>query len=198
MSKTEHVLYIPSFDGTPKVQAEVSELWRPYDVRVESRASVVTDDNYEEWLEETGEEIDELARETKVYVVGASGGGKSALSLLIRHPDSVHRIVIINTKIDPYNFHNPETRKKLPNLAKTSDVLQDDMPRMTMEMRNRTLSLRSRNDEILDGPDDAVLYGGNNVVIPVETHADGISFAVTRCGMQIVRFCRQGTVPTSV
>ncbi len=69
---------------------------------------------------------------------------------------------------------------------------------MTAEMRYRTLSLRSKEDDVLDDPQDAELEGGNNVVLPTDTHAGGIEFALAYCGIDIARFCIKGIVPNSV
>lgn len=174
MSRQEHTLFFPSFDGRPDVQGGVAELWKPHGLHVETLSPVATADNYEEWLETTGKVIVGLAQEKSVDLAAASNGGKIALSLLVRHPDAVRRVAIINTKITPYVFNNPATSKKFPNLAKTSSVLRGDLGRITTEMRSRVLCFRSYDDDVLDSPEDAVLEGSHIVTTPTKTHASGI------------------------
>lgn len=191
MSKVERAAFFPSFDGTPEIQAEVPKLWLPFGFDVEIRSPAPTKADYKDWLEENSRDLPE-------YLIGASNGGKIALSLLARHPESVQQVVIINAKEAPYNFENPRTREKLPNLAKTSDVFEEDRKLITLQMYQRVLSLYSREDELLDVHGSAQFEHAHQAEMPADSHAAGIEYAVDRCGLQIAEFCLQGIVPESV
>lgn len=189
MNKSVRAVFFPSFDGTPEIQAEVPSLWLPFGLDVEIRSPVATQDDYETWLEETAEDLPN-------YLIGASNGGKIALSLLARNPSLT--VVVIAAKESPYNFENPLTRSKLPNLAKTSDVFEKDQKQITPEMYQHVLSLYSQHDEMLDVPGSAQFEYAHSVEMPTDSHGAGIAYAVERCGLHIAQFCLRGIVPKSV
>lgn len=197
---SSEAIMFPSFDGTPEVLGEVPKLWSEYGLNMAVHSPDPTADDYERFLADISEQVEaKFTQEEKTTdLVGFSNGGKIALSLLARHPDQIGRVVICNTKIKPYGFTSPATRIKLPNLAKTSDILEQDFEKITSQMLERVLCFRSEEDDVLDHPDDAYLVGAHNIETPTKTHASGLEYVARNCGLVTAQFLHEGIVPTSV
>ncbi len=81
VNTSECVIYIPGVGDLPKDQENLEMLWSPLGLTVDTQKIDWTKDDYFERLNDIGERLIHLAKLGRVSLVGASGGGKPALSL---------------------------------------------------------------------------------------------------------------------
>lgn len=190
MKSPEKVIYIQGVGSEPAVQNQLPAMWSVYGLLVVPCFVNWTERDYPDYLEMTGDYISECAiAGERVSVVGASGGGKTALSLLTRHADNIHRVVTISGKVAPYQLRD-RTRATYPNLVTSSEILADDICRISSEMLAKILCTRPLRDEVVS-PDEAVISGANQHVLPVEGHIEGITYALTTASPIIANFIQQ-------
>lgn len=189
MSQCEHVIYIGGVGNEPAEQKQLPELWKPYGLEVHPTPIDWTSSNYEDRLQSIGERIDQLTRVGRVSLVGASGGGKAVLSLLARHPEMVHRVVAISSKMSPYELA-PDTEEKYPNLKISSNILPGDLDTIHLSMRERILCVHPLSDNVVN-PRDAVLEGACELTVGAYDHIKGIRQALMVNGGHITTFIQQ-------
>lgn len=172
----EKVIYIPGVSDEPAVQKDVpTQWWHKYGLCVDPRKIDWKGTDYEQRLERLGRRIERLGT---VSLMGASGGGKTVLSLFARHPDNVYRVVTISSKVGPYDFKKPARREQYPNLAASSDILPADLEHLSDEMRRRVLCVHPRTDNVVE-PVDAVLTDAVEHTVQADGHIPGIARALT-------------------
>lgn len=186
MKSYEHVIYIGGVGDKPEVQQNLEELWLPHGLLVEHQPIDWADTDYMQRLKSIGERAVQLSKLGNVSLVGASGGGKAVLSLFARHSDYIHRSVTISAKVQPY-ITSAATREAYPNLAISSDTLQEDLPSISNEMRRRILCVYPLSDEVV-APEDAVLEGALEYSVHANGHINGIDVALTSGGGTIADF----------
>ncbi len=184
------MLYIPGVGNVPKEREDVPRLWAPLGLKVEFQRIDWTKSNYHMRLQEIGQRAVHLAQQGKrVSVVGESGGGKVALSLLARHADVLHRVVTISSKVDPYIL-SAASQEQLPNLVISSDVFAADLPALHGELLPRILCVHPPTDEVV-APADAVLPGAEGLIVGGQDHVSGIVEAITSGKEYIANHIRQ-------
>jgi pimeloyl-ACP methyl ester carboxylesterase len=186
MKPPEFRLYIPGVGNEPKEQEHLPELWGQFGFEVEFAPIDWTETNYEERLTDIAERANQLSQLGRVSLVGASGGGKAALSLFARQPDAIHKIVTISTKINPYNLH-PDSQAKYPNLVLSSDMLPSDLQQLSVLMRTRILCVHPLTDDVVK-PTEAVLAGAHELTVQAHDHIEGIRRALLMHGRDISEF----------
>lgn len=189
VNTSECVIYIPGVGDLPKDQENLEMLWSPLGLTVDTQKIDWTKDDYFERLNDIGERLIHLAKLGRVSLVGASGGGKPALSLFARYPNDIHRVVTISGKVDPYNI-SARTKKTYPNLVLLSEQLQNDLPRINSEMLKKVLCVHPLNDEIVS-PKDAVIDGASQHTVQANGHNAGITRSLTLESPVIARFIHQ-------
>ena len=189
MDSPEYVIYIQGIGDQPKEQERLAELWEPYGLCIEPQLIDWTSTDYEQRLEDIGNRVEQLSEQGKLSMVGASGGGKPALSLFASHPDSIHRVITISSKVDRYVI-SPVTRKLFPNLVISSDVLPNSLKKISGEMLKRILCLHPLSDDVV-APKDAVLTGANYHTVQANGHIPGIAHALTVESGVIADFIRR-------
>lgn len=182
----------------PEEQTRLPELWAEHGLTVVRQEIDWTKSDYEQRLEAIGFKIGRLSAEGRVSLVGASGGGKAALSLLARYPDNVHRVVTINSKVDPYDL-NEKDREIYKNLVISSDMLPQDLEKlygMPPEVLTRILCMRTLGDKTVK-PEEAVVNGAKTFTIEVsgsaetKLHIAGIAQAITKHSVVIADHIHQ-------
>jgi pimeloyl-ACP methyl ester carboxylesterase len=186
MKRPDYVLYIPGVGDEPKEQERLPELWCRFDLEVEIAPIDWSNTDYEERLAGIAERAKQLSQVGRVSLIGASGGGKAALSLFARQPDIIHKIVTINTKINPYDLH-PDSQAKYPNLALSSDILPSDLQQLSVPMRTRILCVHPLTDDVVK-PTEAVLAGAHELTVQAHDHIEGIRRALLMHGEDISEF----------
>lgn len=189
MSNSEHVIYIEGVGGLPKIQENLAEIWKPFNLSVEHQPIGWENSDYRHRLQNIGKHIVELSEQARVSIVGASGGGKPALSLFASYPKYIHRVVTISSKISPYILGDG-SRKAYPNLVKSSDNFPNSLEIINYEMRQRVLCIHPLSDEIV-APEDAILEHANQFTIQTNGHIDGITRALTNDAQIIANFIHQ-------
>lgn len=192
----ERLVYLfKTFDGTPEIQDQIPKLWSRPNLTIIPKSIYPTGSDYQERFEETSAEIENHSEEVTVDLLGLSDGGKTALSHLINTPGSINRIAIASTKIDPYNFHNPRTSQRLPNLVSSSDLLASYMNGVDRSLFERVLCFYSATEDVLDSPTDAILDGA---VYALETetsnHEQSLSYVAQNCGQLVLDYFENGTL----
>lgn len=186
MNKPDHVIYIEGVGGLPKEQENLAELWLPHGLIVEHQHIDWSGSDYLQRLQSIGERIIELYEDTRVSLVGASGGGKPALSLFAKYPNYVHRAITISSKMSPYVL-GIGSQKAYPNLVISSETFPDSLQLMTNEILQRILCLHPLSDEVV-APEEAELAGANLHIMEAHGHIEGITRAITTESQVIADF----------
>lgn len=105
------VTIMRGFTREPWLQPELDALWHPlgldvseYPIDWQGHATL---NDYNNWLHNLGSALPEVPPAERTSIIAESGAGKVALSLFARHPDRINRLVLINSKIDPYHPDAP-------------------------------------------------------------------------------------------
>jgi pimeloyl-ACP methyl ester carboxylesterase len=192
----ERLIYLfKTFDGTPEIQDQLPKLWSRPNLTIIPKSIDPTGSDYQERFEETSAEIENHSEEVTVDLLGLSDGGKTALSHLINTPGSINRVAIASTKIDPYNFHNPKTSLRFPNLVSSSELLASYMNEVDRSLFQRVLCLYSASEDVLDSPTDAILDGAAYVLeAGTPTHERRLNYVAQNCGQLVLDFFENGTL----
>lgn len=195
MSSNEIVVYFQGLGRQPEVQQDLPNQWEEsHNLEVIPRPFNWRDTDYKDGLQETGELIVQLAQSGKtIYLMGASGGGKPALSLSIRYSEHIQATAIINGKADPY-AQDDDVDKNFKNLRISSDVLEEDFKSISPEVPKKILWMCSETDERIDSGDrtlETALEEAERHVMSVDGHAPGIEQAITEDSLVIINFFRR-------
>ena len=186
MSSHESVIYIPGMGDEPSERTLLPKSWEQYGLKLEFELIDWTDNDYEERIKEIGDQIIWQSKIRRTSLIGDSGGGQTALSLFSRYAEHLHRAVTISTKMESYDFsYNPKAAENNPNLVKASNAIEEDLSRLTPEMRQRILCIHPDRDSavapnkaLLDGAQEHVIKLGNEVH-KRESHIEGIRRGIT-------------------
>jgi pimeloyl-ACP methyl ester carboxylesterase len=188
MGSSDCVLYIPGVGDEPKEQERLPELWSRFDLEVEIQPIDWSDTDYVQRIEAIGNRIIELSTDKRVSLVGASGGGKAVLSLLLNYPDHIHRTVTISSKVKPYDLSS-DAQKAYPNLVISSNILALELDEMADEGKHKTLCVCPHSDRVVS-PDDALLKDANTLIVNAHGHIIGIRQALTLYAYKLANFIR--------
>lgn len=193
MSLGNTILYTGGVGPALKEQEEkLPELFEPYGFNVEFHPFDYGATDAREWLDDTGENLKRLSVRGSAFLLSTSGGAKLHLSLAIRNPDDFNGMAMINGKVPPYDLTelNPSTLQKLPNLVLSSNILEEDLPNITKDVRRRVLSVNSQEDEEI-APKHSLLEGGAHHTMPVHGHLESLKYGLTTDIVVIVDFFRR-------
>lgn len=196
MSELEPTWLMRGVGRKPVPQEQLDERWKKLGLAAEDRTPNWESDDCTEWITGQGALLDQLPEGVRRSIIAESGSGKVALSLLARHPGRIHRVVLVNTKIDPYNLEGTKW-ERWPNLAESSVILLADLTNITRAARYRVLSLGSELD-IDVKPEDTMLAGAFSFIMPGVDHGEGLRAAYDFYAPQLASFILRGHAPTSV
>lgn len=180
------------------MQSELGDRWGHLGLEVEHRPYDWTRDDYNEDLAETGELLQKRHENgERSSIVAISASVKKGVSLLLRYPHYIHRLVAIAGKESPYIFEDEETPRKFQSLAQSSSTLEQDLrdtdPDVRIELAPRILWITSvLDEEIVDDipPEKSALPGMQRLEVPGQSHLEGIELALTDYAQEITGFIR--------
>lgn len=198
MSSPEFVVYIPGMGDEPLERLDLPAAWEQLGLNVRLELIDWADTNYEERLREIGDYIIRQSGTRRTSIVGDSVGGQAALSVFARHTKHLHRAVTYSTKMESFDFsYNPRNAEDNPNLVAASNAIEEDLTKLTPEMRQRILCVHPNRDSTV-APDRAYLEGAEehtvtlcNDVSKREAHIEGIRRGITTETHVVAEFIQQ-------
>jgi pimeloyl-ACP methyl ester carboxylesterase len=196
MLRKNYIIYIPGL-GDSKVsgQQKAVNLWRLHGVK--AYLFQMRWDNgeaFEPKLERLLAHIDKAHSEGyEVSLVAASAGASAALNAFARRKDVIQGVVCICGQILGYNHVSGYTFKRNPAFGESMQMLKTSLEELTMDDRQRILSLHPVADPVVPVRDTR-LPGSIEGRLPTTGHAISIGYAMTIGSRKIMRFLKRQKV----
>jgi pimeloyl-ACP methyl ester carboxylesterase len=187
------IVYVPGLgDHRSRGQRAVVWLWRLYGVRTETvRMEWRVDVPFEAKLARLLVRIDDLhAAGYSVSLVGVSAGASAAINAFARRQDVVAQVVCICGKLRNPETISSRTYRQNPAFAESLQLLPGSLLGIADDTRHRILSIRPLADRLVP-PEDTVIPGAAEKVIPTSGHVFSIAACITLYSFAVVRFLKR-------
>jgi pimeloyl-ACP methyl ester carboxylesterase len=192
-NKELHLIYLPGIgDARDKFQPWAVSIWRWWGVEAELYRMNWDDQvAWESKIHKLLDHIDEIAKEKKVALVGASAGAAAAVQAFTARKDKIAGVVTICGKINNPDSIGPRYRKYNPSFVEAAYSTAASIEKLDQDDRKRILCRYALFDEVIYNKDDSRIPGAHNRVAFSLFHAITIGVLVSLGAPGFIRFLKK-------
>lgn len=186
-----HIIYVPGLsDHRSFKQNRAIQFWRLWGATPHySPVHWADKEAFTPKLARLVAQIDELAKEGTVTLVGSSAGASAVLHAYAERPNTVRGVVYICGKINNPQTVSPATNAENPAFQQSLASLAGTLQKLNAGQRAHILSVRPKADSVVPIADTKI-DGVHEKILPTTGHAFSIFYAILFAGPAIVRFLK--------
>lgn len=194
MAVKHEVIYVPGLgDHTNTKQNLALSFWRIFGIHMHYMPMGWSDDEpYKDKQARITEKIIELHKlGGRVSLMAASAGASAILNTFAENKEAVHKVIYLCGKVANIDLVSPNRRlAENPAFVESLSLLPDSIASISMDQRQRILSVHPLADEVVPVA-DTVIYGTQTMTIPTVGHVLSIAAALTLAAPFIAHFIRK-------